>query len=54
MGCWQRYRHVPPRVAPALLVRGKLERSVDGVVNVVADPLEPLPLAATVASRDFR
>ena len=40
--------------APAIIVRGKLERTVDGVVNVVADKLEPLPVGATVPSRDFR
>ncbi len=52
-GCWQRYRQVATG-ATALLVRGKLERTVDGVVNVVADKLEPLPVAAAVPSRDFR
>jgi hypothetical protein len=31
-----------------------LERTVDGVVNVVADRLEPLPVPATAPSRDFR
>jgi error-prone DNA polymerase len=51
-GCWTRYRKVA-RGAPALLVRGRLEK-VDGVVNVVAEKLEPLPLAAAVPSRDFR
>jgi error-prone DNA polymerase len=53
VGCWQRYRTVAT-TSPALLVRGKLERTVDGVVNVVADRLEALPLAATPPSRDFR
>ncbi len=53
MGCWARYRRVA-RTAPALLVRGRLERA-EGVTNVVADKLEPLPLAAGLpASRDFR
>ena len=51
-GCWTRYRRVA-RTAPALLVRGRLEKA-EGVVNVVAEKLEPLPLGATVASRDFR
>jgi error-prone DNA polymerase len=51
-GCWARYRAVA-RGTPALLVRGRLERS-EGVVNVVAHHLEPLPLAAAPASRDFR
>ncbi|HEY5155382.1 MAG TPA: hypothetical protein VIJ47_11645, partial [Acidimicrobiales bacterium] len=51
-GCWARYRRVA-REAPALLVRGRLEK-VEGVINIVADKLEALPLSATVASRDFR
>jgi len=51
-GLWQRYRRVA-RTSPALLVRGRLER-VEGVTNVVADKLEPLPLPARVSSRDFR
>jgi error-prone DNA polymerase len=52
MGCWSRYRRVA-RTAPAMLIRGKLERA-EGVTNVIADKLEPLPLSATVPSRDFR
>jgi len=52
MGCWNRYRSVA-KGTPALLVRGKLERS-EGVINVVADKLEPLPVAGAVPSRDFR
>jgi error-prone DNA polymerase len=52
LGCWTRYRRVA-RSAPALLVRGRLEK-VEGVINVVAEKLEPLPLDATVPSRDFR
>jgi error-prone DNA polymerase len=51
-GCWARYRPVA-RSAPALLIRGKLEK-VEGVINVVADKLEALPLQAPVKSRDFR
>jgi error-prone DNA polymerase len=39
--------------APAMLVRGRLE-AVEGVINVVADHLEPLPLDAPTKSRDFR
>ncbi len=53
VGCWTRYRTVA-RSAPALLVRGMLERTEDGVINVVADKLEPLPLQAATRSRDFR
>jgi len=52
MGCWKRYRSIA-KGTPALLVRGKLERS-EGVINVVADKLEPLPVTGAVASRDFR
>jgi len=51
-GLWKRYRRVA-RSAPALLVRGRLER-VDGVINVVADKLEVLPVVGTHRSRDFR
>ena len=53
VGCWTRYRTVA-RSAPALLVRGMLERTEDGVINVVADKLEPLPLQVATRSRDFR
>ncbi|MEZ5165224.1 MAG: hypothetical protein R2695_01575 [Acidimicrobiales bacterium] len=51
-GCWQRYKKTA-RGAPALLIRGRLEKS-DGVINVIADRLEPLPVGAAPASRDFR
>lgn len=51
-GLWQRYRRIA-RTSPALLVRGTLERA-DGVTNVVADRLEPLPLGMPTKSRDFR
>jgi error-prone DNA polymerase len=51
-GCWARYRQVA-RDAPALLIRGRLERS-EGVVNVVAEELTPLRVPAAAASRDFR
>jgi error-prone DNA polymerase len=36
-----------------MLIRGRLERS-EGVINVVADHLAPLPLPVPTASRDFR
>ncbi|HXP32478.1 MAG TPA: OB-fold nucleic acid binding domain-containing protein, partial [Acidimicrobiales bacterium] len=49
---WAHHRRVA-RSAPALVVRGRLERS-DGVVNVVADRLEALALAGRTTSRDFR
>ena len=51
-GCWARFRSVA-RGAPAMVIRGRLERS-EGVINVVAEHLAPLPLVATTASRDFR
>jgi error-prone DNA polymerase len=51
-GLWARHRRVA-RTAPALLVRGTLER-FDGVINVIADRLEPLPVGVARRSRDFR
>ena len=51
-GCWARYRRVA-RGAPALLVRGRLEKA-EGVINVVAERIELLPVAGDVRSRDFR
>jgi error-prone DNA polymerase len=51
-GCWSHHRRVV-RTSPALLVRGRLER-IDGVINVIAERIEPLPIKAAVRSRDFR
>ena len=51
-GCWARYRTIA-RSAPALLIRGRLERA-EGVINIVADELILLPVPASTASRDFR
>jgi error-prone DNA polymerase len=51
-GCWARYRRVA-RGSAALLVRGRLERA-EGVVNIVAEELTPLPVPASTASRNFR
>ncbi|MFV0260732.1 MAG: error-prone DNA polymerase [Acidimicrobiales bacterium] len=51
-GCWTRYRRAA-RSAPALVVRGKLERQ-ESVVNIVAHRLEPIPVGSAPASRDFR
>jgi len=50
---WARYRTVALGSA-ALLVRGRLERSPEGVLNLVADRLTRLVLAVPVKSRDFR
>ncbi|WP_022880711.1 error-prone DNA polymerase [Gryllotalpicola ginsengisoli] len=52
VGVWQKYRRVA-REAPAMIIRGILERSPEGVVSVVADRLDRLPLAAKTKSRDF-
>jgi error-prone DNA polymerase len=52
-GLWTRYRTVALG-SSALLVRGRLERSPEGVLNLVADRLQRLVLAVPVRSRDFR
>jgi error-prone DNA polymerase len=51
-GCWAHHGRVV-RTAPAVLVRGRLER-VEGVTNVIAERIESLPIKAAVRSRDFR
>jgi error-prone DNA polymerase len=53
-GVWKRFRKVA-RVSPGLRIRGVLERH-QGVTNVVAQRIRPLPLGITDAlkSRDFR
>lgn len=53
LGAWQRYRRVA-REAPAMIVRGILERNPDGVTNLIADRLESFTVAVETASRDFR
>ncbi len=53
VGLWQRYRRVA-RSAAALIVRGKLERSPEGIVNLLADRLESLTIDVAHRSRDFR
>ena len=53
VGCWERHREVV-RDAPALLVRGRLERSVDGVVNITAERIEAMRVPIPARSRDFR
>jgi error-prone DNA polymerase len=52
-GLWARYRTVALG-STALLVRGRLERSPEGVLNLVADRLQRLVLTVPVTSRDFR
>ncbi|MDF2990219.1 MAG: dnaE2 [Microbacterium sp.] len=53
VGVWNRYRRIA-RESPALIVRGMLERSVEGVTNVVADAFTDLRVGVSHASRDFR
>ncbi|MEO7017510.1 MAG: error-prone DNA polymerase, partial [Leifsonia sp.] len=52
-GVWSRYRRVA-REAPAMIIRGILERSHEGVINLVADRLETLTVGMRTTSRDFR
>lgn len=52
-GVWNRYRRFA-RDSPALIIRGILERSAEGVINVLADGFEDLRTGLTHRSRDFR
>ncbi len=52
VGVWNRYRRVA-REAPAMIIRGMLERSEEGVINVIADRLETLTVGVRTTSRDF-
>jgi error-prone DNA polymerase len=52
MGLWRRYHRIA-RSSPALLIRGTVERA-EGVVSVLADRLQHLPMRITAKSRDFR
>ncbi len=51
-GAWVRWKPVA-RTCPALLVRGRVERS-EGSMTLVAERFEPLPLGPVPGSRDFR
>jgi error-prone DNA polymerase len=51
-GAWVRWKPVA-RSCPALLVRGRIERS-EGSMTLVAERFEPLELGPVPASRDFR
>ena len=51
-GAWVRWKPVA-RSCPALLVRGRIERS-EGSMTLVAERFEPLPLGPVPGSRDFR
>ncbi|MFT4234795.1 MAG: error-prone DNA polymerase, partial [Microbacterium sp.] len=52
-GVWQRYRRVL-RDSPALIARGILERSPDGVINLLADAFSDLRVDVMHRSRDFQ
>lgn len=52
-GVWDRYRRVL-RDSPALIARGMLERSLEGVTNLVADAFEDLRIGVRHRSRDFQ
>ncbi|MCC2030924.1 error-prone DNA polymerase [Microbacterium allomyrinae] len=53
VGVWNRYRRVV-RDSPALIVRGMLERSIEGVTNLIADRFEDLRVGVEHRARDFR
>jgi error-prone DNA polymerase len=53
VGVWNRYRRAA-RDASAMVVRGILERSDEGVINLVADRIESLTIGQQTSSRDFR
>jgi error-prone DNA polymerase len=51
-GCWARHRRVA-RDAPAVVISGRLEHG-QGAMNVIAERITPLAVAASTSSRDFR
>lgn len=53
VGVWNRYRRIA-RDAPAMVIRGIIERSAEGVTNLVADRFELLTMSPQTKSRDFR
>ena len=50
---WQRFQRIA-RGSPALIVAGTLERSADGLPNLIAAGFESLAAPESVSSRDFR
>jgi error-prone DNA polymerase len=52
VGVWNRYRRVA-RESAALIIRGILERSPEGVTNLIADAFEELPVAGRTVVRNF-
>ncbi|MGV9193637.1 error-prone DNA polymerase [Microbacterium sp. MC2] len=53
VGVWNKYRRVL-RDSPALIARGLLERSPEGVTNLLADRFDDLRVGVQHRSRDFR
>ena len=53
VGLWNRFRTML-RDSPALIARGILERSPEGVVNLLADGFEDLRVGVRHRSRDFQ
>ncbi|HEU0256272.1 MAG TPA: error-prone DNA polymerase [Microbacteriaceae bacterium] len=51
-GVWKRFQEAA--ASPAMLVRGVMERSVEGVSAMLADRIQDLRLSAPLVSRDFR
>ncbi len=52
-GMWRRFRRVL-RESRGLIVRGRVERSPEGAVNLLADHAEALPIGVPHTSRDFQ
>jgi error-prone DNA polymerase len=52
-GVWRRYRRIALE-SRVLVVRGMLERSAEGVSNVLADRFEAIGIVTHGSSRDFR
>jgi error-prone DNA polymerase len=52
-GLWKRYRLIL-RHSGALIVRGTLQRSNEGVMSVVADGVSQLAVGAAVRARNFQ
>ena len=50
---WQKYRRVA-RESGGLMIRGMLEHTSEGVLNVIAERIEKLNLGLRTKSRDFR
>ena len=53
VGFWRRHRSVI-RDSPAIIVRGFLERSPEGVTSIVADGVRSLSVGLPDGSRNFR